>query len=183
LRKITNRIDDLHKAEQVAVLDYKDKDDFVAEVMPRDEKERIVLAKIAPAETVAKTIEAVHSRVAATANAEYKDQLTAGEVFVVPVLNLDLLRRYDELNGHRITTLGPLHGEPTFLCQNICFRLDERGAILKSTSGAAACKEGASPRQLIFDKPFLILLERCGASGKRTPYLALWVDNPELLTR
>jgi len=31
---------------------------------------------------------------------------------------------------------------------------------------------------MVFDKPFLVLLKRVGA---KTPYLALWVDNSELL--
>ena len=35
------------------------------------------------------------------------------------------------------------------------------------------------PRQLVFDKPFLILLQRGDA---QQPYFALWVDNAELLT-
>jgi len=61
--------------------------------------------------------------------------------------------------------------------QNIRFRLDERGAILKSEAAMAACLPN-EPRQFIFDKPFLILLERHDAAQ---PYFALWVDNPELL--
>ena len=58
------------------------------------------------------------------------------------------------------------------------FRLDERGAVLKSEAyhGPVASKGG--PRQFIFDKPFLILLEREDAAQ---PYFALWVDNAELL--
>ena len=33
---------------------------------------------------------------------------------------------------------------------------------------------------MIFDKPFLIILERANA---KMPYFALWVDNAELLVR
>jgi hypothetical protein len=62
--------------------------------------------------------------------------------------------------------------------QSIRFRLDERGAILKSEAGVALSEDGSKPRQFIFDKPFLILLERRDAAR---PYFALWVDNPELL--
>ena len=63
--------------------------------------------------------------------------------------------------------------------QSIRFRLDENGAVLKSEAAVkVADKPLKKPRQLIFDKPFLILLERHGAEQA---YIALWVDNPELL--
>jgi hypothetical protein len=63
--------------------------------------------------------------------------------------------------------------------QTIRFRLDDRGATLKSE--AALAQKAATPeklRRFIFDKPFLILLERRDAAR---PYLAIWVDIPELL--
>ena len=60
-------IDDDHRiAEQVAILDYKSDDDFILALQPKDQSERIVLAKIAPAETLQKTIETVRSRIKAT---------------------------------------------------------------------------------------------------------------------
>lgn len=65
--------------------------------------------------------------------------------------------------------------------QSVRFRLDEYGAILKSqAAGVVKCavKQRKKPRQFVFDKPFLILLERKGAGQ---PYFALWVDNAELL--
>ena len=98
----------------------------------------------------------------------------------MPILNFDLWQEYAELYGKPITTAGPLQGMPIVLAmQDIRFRLDERGAILKSESAApAACAAPESPRQFIFDKPFLILLERRDASR---PYFALWVDNSEPL--
>ncbi len=180
LKKATSRMDDIHKAEQVVVLDYKDADDFVLELKPQDKTERIILAKIAPAETLEKTIEAVRSRAVLGDAKEYKSTLGMGETLIVPMLNFDVWKSYNELCGKEITTPGPLQGGPFILAlQDIRFRLDERGAILKS-EGAMAAKCGApdQPRQFIFNKPFLILLERRGAER---PYFALWVDNAELL--
>ena len=76
----------------------------------------------------------------------------------------------------------PAHckGLPIVLAlQNVRFRLDEHGAILKSEAAMAAeAADRRSLAQFIFDKPFLILLERKDAAQ---PYFALWVDNPELL--
>lgn len=82
-----------------------------------------------------------------------------------------------------MTTPGPLVGTPIGACQQtIRFRLDECGAVLKSEAAAATKSAEAldEPRQFVFDRPFLILLERREAAN---PYFALWVDNPELLVR
>ncbi len=100
---------------------------------------------------------------------------------MVPVLNFDLWQEYAELCGKSIVTPGPLQGSPIVLAlQTIRFRLDERGAILKSEAAMAlSAGEPEAPRQLVFDKPFLILLERGDAAQ---PYFALWVDNAEILT-
>jgi hypothetical protein len=59
--------------------------------------------------------------------------------------------------------------------QQTRFRLDERGAALESEAGAAAAIVDTN---LVFDKPFLVMIQRTGASG---PYFALWVANAELL--
>jgi serine protease inhibitor len=65
--------------------------------------------------------------------------------------------------------------------QLVQFKFNEEGAKLKSEAVAvtkSAILVGHESPQLIFDKPFLILMERKGAAN---PYFALWVDNPELL--
>jgi len=55
------------------------------------------------------------------------------------------------------------------------FKLDEKGAMVKSTSMMAAA---AIPKQLIYDRPFLIYLKDKNA---KWPYFVMWVDNPELM--
>ena len=112
--------------------------------------------------------------------APWQQHLQMRESLVVPILNFEVWKSYDELGEKTITTPGPLQGTPIGMClQTIRFRLDERGAILKSEAEIAAAAEGLQePRQFIFDKPFLILLERRDA---QQPYFALWVDNTELL--
>ena len=59
--------------------------------------------------------------------------------------------------------------------QNIRFKLDERGACLRSQAVIEAI--GIAP-PLIFEKPFLIFLQY---EGSDKPYFAAWIDNPELL--
>ena len=128
--------------------------------------------------TLQATIEAVRGRIASTPGA-WNERLQDGESLVIPILDFDLWTEYDDLCGERIVTPGPLQELPIIAAaQSIRFRLDERGAVLKSESLGAAAGEPPPPRHLVFDKPFLILLERRDAAQ---PYFALWVDNPEVL--
>jgi hypothetical protein len=66
--------------------------------------------------------------------------------------------------------------------QNTRFELNEKGVELRSEShiglGCSAQPRPAIPHKLIFDKPFLIVLERADAP---MPYFALWIGNTELL--
>ena len=60
--------------------------------------------------------------------------------------------------------------------------MNEKGVELRSEAHmtiACAAQEIPVPKhKLIFDKPFLIVMERADA---KMPYFALWVDNPEIL--
>ncbi len=160
-------------ASQVAILDYKNNDDLIIELKTRAEDDRLILAKIPPETTLAETISMVEKRVQ---NAR-SDKMRQLEDLYVPVLNFDVLRVYSELCGHPIrTTDKRIDGTSVYVAaQTVRFRLDERGAVLKSQGIFAS---GLAERNLVFDKPFLILLKRREA---KRPYFALWVANAELL--
>jgi hypothetical protein len=179
--------DDRHRAEQIRVLDCKSDDDFIVSLQPKDVKEWIILAKIAPADTLQRTVDAVRSRIRTSGLKPEQQMLRADESLVVPMLNIDVRQSYDKLCRKIITTPGPLDGWFIALAlQGIRFRLDEEGAMLKSEALMAeaaaeriAPAQRERPRELLFDKPFLILLERHDA---QRPYFGLWVGNTELLT-
>jgi hypothetical protein len=171
-------------AGQVSVLDYGNDDDFILKLWPKEQGESILLAKITPAETIEKTISNIRKRIAAPASKHVEPEVSCEEPLAIPILNFDLWREYVELEAKKITTPGSVKDMKIFRAlQSIRFRLDERGAVLKSEAAGAVPKSAAQPwppkpRHFIFDKPFLILLERTGAAQ---PYFALWVDNAELL--
>ena len=61
------------------------------------------------------------------------------------------------------------------------FQLNEKGAILKSEAVTVYATMAMAPtphHELIFDKPFLILLKE---KDSPRPYFALWVGNSTLL--
>ncbi len=160
-------------ATQVVVLDYRNNDDLVVELKTRVEGERLILAKLQPAASLAATIRLVETRIAEGAPTGIQEM----EDLFVPVLDFELLQNFDELCGRQLRAEnGKLDGKTIgSACQDIRFRLDERGAVLKSEGVAAA---GETERTLVFDQPFLVMLKRQGAEN---PYFAMWVDNAELM--
>ncbi|MCX5643718.1 MAG: hypothetical protein NTZ17_03390 [Phycisphaerae bacterium] len=142
---------------------YRDNDDFIVELKTQSKLDRLILAKIPPGQTLAETVTTVQSRLQQN---EPGSMQQCTDLFV-PVIDFDVLRRYDELLGEGSPFAMPL--------QQIRFKLNERGAVLKSEALAAA---GKTKQNLVFDKPFLVMIQRTDASQ---PYFALWVANAELL--
>lgn len=168
---------------QVRVLDYGSRDDFVIELLTKSAHDRMILAKVAPQKTLLDTVRSVQKRAAN----DQRDIATAGDVLKVPRLNFDITRKYHELLDLKLQVANPeVAGDLQILSavQNTRFQMDEKGVRLKSESHIAfGCGEQRLVRRnrdMIFDRPFLILLERANA---KCPYFALWVDNAELLVR
>ena len=156
---------------QVEVLAYKDDSEFVIRLKSVRPNDEIVLAKVKPRDTLLATIEAVQKR----AGGRRAWQLSKGDTLQIPRFDFDITRSYDELL--KIYYLWKKAE------QKIRFRLDERGAVLKSEARIVVQPEESGrvePKHLIFDRPFLIYLKEKGA---RYPYFALWVDNAELMVR
>jgi hypothetical protein len=94
-------------------------------------------------------------------------------------------RKYHELLGARLAVTSPAlvkDLQVVAAAQNTRFQMDEQGVKLRSESHVSfSCGEEAPPvrkRVMVFDKPFLIMLQR---SEAKMPYFALWVGNAELL--
>jgi hypothetical protein len=180
----TSRSKDMAKAAgQVFIHDYRGKNDFVVEIATRSTGDRLLLAKVHPDSTLAQTIRNVQTR----SDTSQGLPPEAETRLKVPLLNFRLTKDYEELlQKHIQCSNTTLNGQLFVMVrQLIQFKLDEEGAKIKSetvmsadTTGTRLGHEPHEPPQLIFDKPFLILMERKGAQN---PYFALWVDNTELL--
>lgn len=160
--------------KQVSILDHRSKDDFIVELITRDDRERLLLARVAAERTLERTVAEVLGRVALA-----KPSILEGDdELVIPVVGFDLRREYAEIVGKRV--LNPrLSGRTIdYAIQDIRFNLNERGASLKSEAAIGSLADG-KPKRLIFDGPFLVLLMRKTA---KMPYFALWIENAELLT-
>ncbi len=170
--------------EQLAILDYQSEDDFVIELKTKSTLDRVILAKTPPQATLEALVAAVGMR---ATNVEPTQPLI-GDILKVPKLNFDITRQYDELTGKRLLVTNPNVAQDLLVLsalQNVRFQLDEKGVRLRSESHIAfGCSAQPEPPPakhiMVFDKPFLILLQRQEA---KSPYFALWVGNPELLVK
>jgi len=175
IHQLLSEMDKAEKAmaEQVVILDHRSNDDFVIELKIRSKIDRLILAKIEPAQTLTATVDALQKRIRDVR----PSSMGQAEDLFIPVIDFKVLKSYTELKGRVISSdKAPIDGSVIAVArQYIRFRLDETGAVLKSSSQIAT---PYIPRNFIFDKPFLVLLEKKGA---KQPYFAMWVANIELL--
>jgi len=168
---------------ETQIVDYLSSDDFIVQLRTKSPNDQLILAKITPQETLAKTIEFALHRIQ-KASPYAPDE---ADILSVPMLNFDLRRDFNELVGLICTpsAKAKIKGKLVFsqVKQLVRFQLNEKGAILKSEAVIVAMAGAAPgpepmPHYLIFDKPFLILLKQ---KNSQQPYFALWVGNASLL--
>ncbi len=166
---------------QVLILDYQNEDDFVIEFKTKSDGDRLILAKMQPQAKMGDTIKSVMAR---SRPVEVKPA-AADDILIVPRMKFDLTRKYSEIENQWLLPAGTNIAKDLLLqsaVQNIFFEMNEKGVELKSEAHMGfACAKESPPvlkHRLVFDKRFLVLLQRTNAP---MPYFALWLDNPELL--
>lgn len=164
--------------KQVRLLDYVGPDSFVLEFHTRSAADRLILAKTPPGPTLKQTIDTVEKTLDIKG-----DTLSDTNMLVVPVLDFDLTKRYRQLENRRI--LAPASARRLDMRlfaarQRIEFRLDESGAELESEAYLSAGGVPEAGAAFLFDKPFLILIQR---RGSPRPYFAAWIANADLMPR
>ena len=168
--------------QQVRICDYKGPDDFVISLKTNDPQDQLILAKVTPGDTLNSTIAAVLARFIRQDKVIYAQ---ARDNLSIPKLNYDLEKNFKDLEG---LTLKPGPNTPvknlvtSEVKQLVRFQLNEKGAVLKSEAvmvmAGSAMGMPVPSHQMIFDKPFLILMKQAGSSQ---PYFAMWVGNASLL--
>ena len=166
---------------QVLILDYRSADDFVIELKTKSAGDRLILAKLEPQSTLADTVLTVSNRIAE----RHPETASTNDLLMIPRMKLDLTQRYSEIEGPWLVPKGTNIAIDIFLqsaVQNTFFGMNERGVELRSEAhvalGCGKQEEPVSKHRMLFDKPFLILMQRAEA---KVPYFAFWVDNPEAL--
>jgi hypothetical protein len=137
--------------------------------------DRLLIARGTPGATLQETVAGVMARAGGR-----PEPMEAGDRFQMPKLDFDVTRNYHELVGKSFANEGFTGYVITRAAQNVRFRLDQNGAILKSDAVIEAKSAAPAGRRMVCDGPFLVLLAR---AGQPMPYFALWVANDELLVR
>jgi len=167
---------------QVEVFDYRNDNDFILLLRSKSDDDEIILAKVKPEKTLLDTYQTVAKRI----DTGKKTTIWENESLKIPKIDFDLSYSFPELEGKRLLNNGWEGWLIAKALQDTRFKLDEKGAVLKSRAFFMATKEeapapgNAKPRMFIFDKPFLIYMKQ--KIGKY-PYFVLWINNPELMLK
>lgn len=123
----------------------------------------------------------------------YTDRLETNEILWIPELHAALSTDFQDLVGKQYLRQGGFWWQIREAQQLLNFRLNHNGALATAvfkiapdfltSTGSAAGASATAPRAhykkvFIFDKPFVASFWREGAEY---PYLACWVDGPEML--
>jgi hypothetical protein len=169
-----------YSEEEVAALGEAELDrlyeEFVVELRPEGDRDRILVALVPPAATLADTVASILARVSERAEKHPHGRLDPRERLEVPRIGLDVTRRFDELAGLRLQVPPPMNGALGEVMQHVLFRLDEGGATLESSALAGGL--ALPPRHLVCDRPFAVILQERGVAR---PYFVLWVETRGVL--
>ena len=145
----------------------------IVRLTSKSPKDEIILAKVKAGETLLETIHSVER----TIENGYAQLLQYDDTLQIPKVDFDIKHSYSELLEKPFLNESFTGYSIIKARQDIRFRLNEKGAMLKSE---ARIRAECIPKRLIFDKPFLLYLKEKQA---KYPYLAIWVDNPEILLK
>jgi hypothetical protein len=135
---------------------------------------QVVVAMVEPKGTLAQTLDYVREQIDKARDYKDEGELGQGDILEVPEMVWRIDHRFLELINK---VLANVRGPITEAMQTIEFRLDRSGAKVESEALMVA---KSAPRRLVFDRPFLVYMQKRGAEQ---PFFVMWVDNAELLVR
>jgi len=166
-------------AAQVQILDENRRGgSYIIELKTASRFDRLILAQAEPKATLKETLDTVRETVKNPRREPFTIQIS--DHCIVPNIHLALERSYDEILNKKVLNDKLKGGRLAGARQDIHFSLDEKGATLKSAAEILATKNGHAPRSIVFDRPFLLYMERSGAAN---PYLVIWFENAELFVK
>lgn len=184
--------DDYELRKTVKILYYKNDNNFIIKLLPKDHQHEIVLFKSEKTFSNIAVMNLEILKLTAIGNTEKNDEkkvwkyyLKVDDVVVIPKFNFNIETNYSALEGQSLSA-GSQKLQILRAWQRTAFILDESGAEVESGVSIDAAEEMEEehekprPKKLVFDKPFLILLKRTDATN---PYFGLWAANTELMIK
>lgn len=173
------------------ILYYKDDDNFILKLIPKDTQHEIILVKgLKKTATFYDVLKQTTDWITAskgeqkTKETAWKYEFSEADSFAIPTISLNLETHYKTLEGQSFFSRGKQYVLQT-VWQRTAFRLDENGAIVESEVVVAAADSASSPgkihpKNMVFDKPFFIIIKKV---DKTNPYCMMRIKNAELLTQ
>lgn len=187
-----NGFDESEMLRSVRIVYYKNDNNFIIKLIPKDKEHEIILFKTdenfsSMAEMNQKIIELTeignserqNERINWRYRWNYEDEL------IIPKFNFNIETDYSTLEGTHFNANNQIFTiEKAW--QRTAFILDESGAEIESEAEIELAADAAEeeeteepqPKKMIFDNDFLLLLKR---TDTEYPYFGLWTTNTELM--
>ena len=164
--------------KQLSIPYYKNNDEFIVKLTPDKSNDEIFLAKIQPVASLKDTLKYAQNKIAASK----PDYLYDGDTLKIPKFKFKLEHSFGELQNKPFLNKNLKGTSISEAIQNIEFKLDEKGAILKSEAKIIieVMHAKLQTKYLVFDKPFLLFMKE---KQSNNPYLVIWVNNTDLLVK
>ena len=185
-----NGYDDYEKLKTVKIIYYKNDNNFIIKLLPKEREHEIILFKtsesfnsIAEMTTEIKKLTEIGISEIKNDKINWKYYINEEDEIIIPKFNFNIETNYTSLEGNNFNA-----EKQNYIIekawQRTAFILNESGAEIVSEAeievAAVEEIEKPKPKKMIFDKPFLILLKRTDA---KNPYFGLWTTNTELMIK
>jgi predicted MPP superfamily phosphohydrolase len=170
---------------------YKDDNNFVLKLTPKDKQHEIILVKgIDKYETLTDAIELTNDLIAQGKTEQlnkklsWKYEIVRKDIYAIPTIKFNISTNYKNLEGQVFTTNNKVKHTIEVAYQRTGFSFNENGAVVESEASAATDSVSAEPvvahpKKMVFDQPFLLIIKRV---DKTNPYFVMKVTNTELMT-
>ncbi|WP_338375922.1 serpin family protein [uncultured Flavobacterium sp.] len=184
--------DEFEMINSVKIIYYKDDENFIIKLLPKDENHEIILFKTKEKFTSISEMNQEIEKLTDLADIQkqnnklyWKFQFREEDKLIIPKINFNIKTNFPKLEGNLFSGFERQYKIESII-QRTAFILDESGAEIESKvefaveAAEKVIEEKPKPKQLIFDKPFLILLKRKDSTN---PYFGLWNINAELMVK
>ncbi len=176
-------------AKKIDILYYKNDEEFIIKLIPKNSHHEIILAKgfnnITRLDSVLINISA-KIKIGDTERRDtaiwWRYELNSDDRVIIPILNFNLETHYSQVEGDTIHVSSKQY-EIRTAYQRIAFILDQHGAKVESEADVAVAAAAAPPdnrihpKLLLFNSPFIVLLRKL----EKPPYFMMKVENAELM--
>jgi hypothetical protein len=188
-----NGYDNYEQLNIVKIIYYKNDNNFIIKLLPKDKEHEIILFKtdqsfnsIAEMTTEIEKLTEIGKTEKKNEKISWKYYYNEEDIVVIPKFNFNIETNYKTLEGNNFKS-NKQDFQIERAWQRTAFILDESGAEIESEAEIEVATETINeeyekpkPKKIIFDKPFLILLKR---TDTKNPYFGLWTTNTELMTK